>query len=413
MNKEIEEYIVSYIFQRFELDNPVEYNSAERIIVIGKMRIIVPELQRNTQPVKLELFNVQVPYYRYDKELGFTKSKNEFFLRYDLVGEVYDHLTLVYEKEGILTPNSELVFYPLLDMKIYQFYQELQEILPTLKYKLFDGKDFVVGVSHDIDRTGDSFKYRLITYFFQTIKQKRPLLILKGIFGKNEETNFKYIVEKEKEYDANSTWFVLTRYGLKLNADYHLKDKEFKKAFNLLTSNNKEIGIHIPYMELEIDEIKKEFNKVKSNSKMGMRMHHLRGKYEELMKILDQSDITYDSTFGYNERMAYRFGTSIPFHPIIQDEILRNIYEIPLNIMDLQITDSLKYRKQIQKLFSILREVKGVCILNWHNNRFNKTKYGTIWIETFNTSLDETLKQNGLLTNIESILNLYKQKEIF
>ena len=295
-------------------------------------------------------------------------------------------------------------------MKIHKFYLELKEKGFSLTYKKFNGKEFLVGVSHDIDRTGDSFKYRMITYFFQTIKQKRPLLFLRGIIGKNEETNFNYIVEKEKEFESNSTWFILTRYGLKLNADYHLKDKEFKKALDLLKSNKKEIGIHIPYMDLGVDEIKNEFAKVQSSDKMGMRMHHLRGEYEDLMIILDKAEVAYDSTFGYNECMAYRFGTSVPFHPIIKDEILRNIYEIPLNIMDLQITDSTKYRKQLKNLFSILREVKGVCILNWHNNRFNKTKYGNIWLDTFNISLEEANEANGLLTNISSILTYFKEK---
>ena len=126
-------------------------------------------------------------------------------------------------------------------------------------------------------------------------------MVFKGLFGKNEETNFEYILEKEKEYEANSTWFILTRYGLKLNADYHLKDKEFKKALQLLKDHKKEIGIHIPYMDLSVEEVRNEFNKIGQPEQMGMRMHHLRGEYEDLMKIVDEANITYDSTFGFNE----------------------------------------------------------------------------------------------------------------
>ena len=407
MDKKIEEYLLSYLFKRFELDAKVGFDTNTRSIIIKDYKIEVPEIERNAISKEIELFSINIPYYRYNNEIsiiGFNKDRK---LTYDLLGEIYDHLTLVFEKDGGIISNSELIFYPVLDIKIYKFFQQLQEFVP-IKYKLFDSKQFLVGVSHDIDRTGDSYKYRIITYFFQTLKQKRPLLFLKGLFGTNEETNFEYIIEKEKEFETNSTWFILTRYGLKLNADYHIKDKEFQKALKTLRSNNKEIGIHIPYMDLELGEIKKEFAKITSAEKMGMRMHHLRGEYEELISTLNEADILYDSTFGLNERMAYRFGTSIPFHPIVNNEVLENIYEIPLNIMDLQITDASKYSEQLQKLFTILKEVKGVCIINWHNNRFNKTKYGNIWIDTFNITLEESSKANGRLTNIAAIINYFR-----
>ena len=356
--------------------------------------------------MNVELFHISVPYCRYDDSITVVENNDTLELTYDLLGEIYDHLTLAFEKDGSITQSSEIVFYPILDIKVYNFYLQIKNVVP-LQYKSFNGKDFIVGVSHDIDRTGDSYKYRLITYFFQTLKQKRPLLILKGIFGKNEETNFDYIIQKEKEFDASSTWFVLTRYGLKLNADYHLTDKEFQKAISLLKENEREIGIHIPYMDLTVENISNEFKKLENSSQMGMRMHHLRGKYEDLLKILNEAKIRYDSTFGFNECIAYRFGTSLPFHPIIEEKILDAIYEIPMNIMDLQITDAEKYKRELKGLFSILKEVKGVCIINWHNNRFNETKYGNIWRETFTTTLQEAKEQNGLLIDIESIIDFF------
>ena len=401
LERQIEEYLVSYIFQRFELDSIIEFEKNSRSIKINDIQIKIPEIARKEEYVVENLFEVPLPYYRSEGSIEILGIGKDLKLSYDLIGEAFDHLTLVYETDAGINSSSELIFYPILDMKIHILYLQIKKFLP-LKYKLFDNKEFLLGVSHDIDRTGDSFKYRIITYFFQTVKQKRPLLFFKGLLGKNEETNFKYIVETEKEFGADSTWFVLTRYGLKLNADYHLTDKEFEKALKLLKENKREIGIHIPYMDLGVDEITKEFNKLGQTEKMGMRMHHLRGEYGELMRILHDANISYDSTFGFNECMGYRFGTSIPFHPIIEGEILKNMYEIPLNIMDLQITDSVKYREQASKLFSILREVKGVCIINWHNNRFNKTKYGNIWIDTFNISLEEATKANGKLTNISS-----------
>ena len=406
MEKKVTNYLINYLFKRFDCEIEISFEGNKRTIVINNKKIVIPEIDRKAIPIEIDQFDLKIPYYRYSESVSLNPSGSEIFLNYDLIGEIFDHLTLIYEKEGIITSTSPLVFYPVLDIKIYIFYLQLKEYV-SLIYKSFNSKQFIVGVSHDIDRTGDSFKYRIITYFFQTIKQKRPSLFFKGVFGKNEETNFNYIIEKEKEYDCNSTWFVLTRYGLKLNADYHLKDKEYTKALTLLQKQNKEIGVHIPYMDLNVPEIKAEFLKLKELTPKGMRMHHLRGEYEELMKLLNDSNILYDSTFGLNECIAYRFGTAIPFHPIVGEEILENVHEIPMNIMDLQITDSKFYENQLDKLFAILKEVHGICILNWHNNRFNKTKYGTIWIDTFGISLKQATKYNGYLTNISSILEFY------
>lgn len=406
MEEHIEQYLVDYIFQRFELDSPIVYEAKTRTIVYKEFKITVPELRRNKEPLLVTQYDIAMPYCRYTNTVELVGTGADLQLTYDLLGEVYDHLTLTYEKEGLITSSTEAIFYPILDMKIKLFTIQLKTFV-SMPYKSFNGKNFLVGVSHDIDRTGDSFKYRLITYFFQTLKQKRPLLFLKGLFGKNEENNFEYIIDKENNFGTSSTWFVLTRYGLKLNADYHTTDKEFKKALTLLKDNDREIGIHIPYMELSVEDVKYEFNKLDNSNEMGMRMHHLRGEYEELMQLLNEAKIPYDSTFGLNECMSYRFGTSVPFHPIIKGKILEHIYEIPMNIMDLQITDAEKYQKELSKLFFILNEVGGVCILNWHNNRFNRTKYGSIWIDTFTISLDETLKHNGHLTNMGQILKYY------
>ena len=403
MEKKIANYLINYLFKRFDGEIKIYFEGNTSTIVLDDKKIVIPEIDRKVKPIEIEQFDLKIPYYRYTEAVSTKMSGEGIYLTYDLIGEIFDHLTLLYEKEGIITSASPLIFFPVLDIKIYYFYLQIKEYV-SLTYKSFKTKEFLVGVSHDIDRTGDSFKYRIITYFFQTLKQKRPSLFFKGVFGKNEETNFDYIIKKEKEYDCNSTWFVLTRYGLKLNADYHLKDKEYEKGIKLLLNNHKEIGVHIPYMDLTVNEIKEEFLKLKELKPKGMRMHHLRGEYEELMKLLNDSNILYDSTFGLNQCIAYRFGTAIPFHPIVEGEILENIYEIPMNIMDLQITDSNIYENQLDKLFTILKEVHGVCILNWHNNRFNKTKYGSIWIDTFGISLTQAKKHDGLLTNIASIL---------
>ena len=80
MKKEIEEYIISYVFQRFELDNIIKFDHSTRIIVINELHIKVPEIPRKTIQIEQELMNVKIPYYRYDKEIAINKTEDGFSL---------------------------------------------------------------------------------------------------------------------------------------------------------------------------------------------------------------------------------------------------------------------------------------------------------------------------------------------
>lgn len=273
----------------------------------------------------------------------------------------------------------------------------------------YRGKPFALCLTHDIDRTGDSYKYRVVTGLYQSIKQKRPGLLFKGLFGRNEETNFEYILQREREYNAKATWFILTKYGLKKNADYRLKDREIQKAIKLIQAAGHEIGLHVPVMDYTVENIKNELSKLDGLGVTGARMHHLRGKYEEITVLLAKAGLKYDSTFGLGAfpfglggYPAYGFRTFIPFKPAG----LEDFHEVPLNIMDIQVTDLEEFKRKIRLLFPVLKRVHGVCVINWHNNRFNRTKYGDIYRDSFDILLEEGEKHGALMTSIGELLEI-------
>ncbi|MFW9995694.1 MAG: hypothetical protein ACFFD4_26885 [Candidatus Odinarchaeota archaeon] len=411
MDQRIANYILEYLFQRVE---PVDwkFDYTNRCLNLSDHQVILPDIERTGTPIKKEILGHSVTFYRAIDQVSIESKNDAIHLTFDIIGEVYDHLTLARENDPAFDPSDDEVFLPVLDMKIHFFFGLLKTRIKGIRYRKYGEKSFVLCLSHDIDRTGDSWKYRVITHLFQSIKQKRPRLLFEGLFTSNKEANFEHILEREQEYNAKATWFVLTRYGLKKNADYHLKDKVFQKGFNLIREAGHEIGLHVPFVDLNVESIKREKEKITGVSVKGARMHHLRGKYEEVVAILSGAGLIYDSTFGFNWNMAYRFGTSVPFHPLLGPEIYDGFYEVPMNIMDFQIMDLNDFKNNIQRIFSLLEQLHGVYVANWHNNRFNQVKYGNIWRESFDILLEEAKKHGALITTIGDVVEIIKQRNI-
>jgi hypothetical protein len=413
MESSTERYLVSYLLQRFESVLEIQFDEKNRTLFHNNCSIKIPEFNQSFN-TPITILENDITCFRLNGPLKLTKieeNNENYQLNWDIIQEIYDHLTMEINETELTEKEKTSLFMPVLDLKIFHLYEKLKTIL-NWNYKLFNNnkKSFAICLSHDIDRTGDSKLYRLITYTFQALKQKRPKLIWNAFFGRNFDSNFEYILQRENEYNSKATWFILTRYGLRKNADYTLNDKEFKNAKLLIEQNNHEIGIHIPYMNISTNDLTKETEKLSEDDKlrMGLRMHHLRGDYPDITKIFSESKFWYDSTFGFNWVSGYRFGTSIPFKPIFQSpmkEEIIDIYEVPLNIMDIQVNNVDDFRKKITRLFKILSIVHGVCVINWHNNRFNTTKYGHIWKESFDIILEEGQKHGAWLCSISELLS--------
>ena len=408
MEKEILDYLLDYIFQRIEVPGQYSFDHTSLVLTLENIRVNLPSLKRK-QPLKIAILNHSISFYRYKTNIVLEQLRqNHFELSFDLLGEVFDHLTLVRENDPNFDPSSMDVFLPALDMKIFHFFELLKPYL-QIKYRNFQGKNFALCLTHDIDRTGDSWKYRVITHCFQALKQKRPSLIFRGLFGANREANFQSIIDIERSYDAKATWFYLTRYGLRKNADYHMSDKMAQKSLKLIQEAGHEVGLHIPFMEMAKEIILQEKRKIPTSTNFGVRIHYLRGEYSQVLPLFAECGFPFDSTFGFRRNMAYRFGSSVPFHPIIDHNITK-IFEIPMNIMDIQVTSLKVFQEKIQMLFQILEKVHGVCVINWHNNRFNEVKFGSIWSKSFEILLEEGKKHNAWFTSLSNVINHFQNE---
>lgn len=401
--------VVDFIFKRF---NRINYVFRKNRIFVGGLIVEIPEIEK-TKEKKITILGVPIAIRRYrgrkNYEMIRKSGKLVISLNIDIIGEIHDYLSLDIERE-----RGRVVELPIVDLIIYHFYAMLKDEI-GLEYHKFNKKhSFAICVTHDVDRIGDNRPFKTVKCLSKGIMRRNFKLIGSLFSGINHDFQVQHILDLEKKYDVDeSTWFFLTStrkmfgFTLPKNADYELGDKYSSKALDLLKYN--EIGLHIPFIEMSSANIKREKQKLnKFFPVKGTRAHYLKGEYPNLLVELEKAGFIYDSTFGSNTSFAFRFGTSFPFQPILGGNKTLKIFEVPLNIMDVNISSFKEFKNYVKKLFSILKVTNGVVVINWHPNNFNSIEYGDIYEKCFDYLLSEGRKNRAWMTSMQKLVSEVK-----
>lgn len=228
-----------------------------------------------------------------------------------------------------------------------------------------DGYNFTVCLTHDIDfirirdhkfdHTMFGFLYRAtIVTLLDVIRRKRtwrelyqnwkatlklPLVYL-GIAG-DFWFKFDRYMELENNVDAKSTFFMIpykNRAGQKLDGKdaYRRATKydvtDIKETVKKLIANGFEVGTHGLDAWHDPTAARAEKNRiteVSGKSNIGIRMHWLCFN-KDTYRVLEEAGFIYDATFGYNDVVGYRAGTSQIYKP----PGVKRLFELPLNIQD-------------------------------------------------------------------------------
>ncbi len=273
----------------------------------------------------------------------------------------------------------------------------LTEIPPAPK-----GYDFVCCLSHDVDfigiryhfldRTMLGFLYRALWGSLSDLISRRKTLAkvlqnwkaafkLPAVYmGLAEDfwCDFDRFLEMEK--GIGGTYLFLSRKncpGEKRNGiaskirggKYTLADAQEK--IQKLIEHGCEIGLHGIDAWINPESGLKEMDQLRevtNGAPLGVRMHWL---YFDggSPKILDDLGFLYDSTFGYNDAIGFRSGTTQPFRPLG----VRNLLEIPMNVQDTALfyPDRMNLREcealeKITRLITQAEKFGGVLTVNWH-----------------------------------------------
>lgn len=246
-----------------------------------------------------------------------------------------------------------------------------------------DNKKFTVLFTHDVDHLYLSneqlfrsiLPYPLCKDTFGFLNVAREKLINKNV----NYINFSKIIQLEKKYDAQSSFYFFSPYENSIGLNYHIHD--IKNEVSIILDEGFEIGLHTSYHAYNnLEMIKNEKKKLEEITKkriIGVRNHMLRFEIPTSWEVLSKSGLKYDTTLGYHDIVGFRNGTCHPFLPFnrINDNMI-DIIEIPLCIIDVTLLCYMKKNAKqsweiIKNIIDSVEKCNGVLTILWHNWTFS------------------------------------------
>lgn len=264
------------------------------------------------------------------------------------------------------------------------------------------GYDFITCLTHDVDfikicnhlfdHSMWGFVYRGLfrsfkallkgkVSFFRVLQNWKAILILPFVYlGFADDFWFQFDRYLEIEKNLKSTYFFIpfkNKAGdkfLRRNASlravkYDVND--LKELLNYLINKGNEIGVHgidawhnaeSGYQE------RKCLSEITGESNLGIRMHWLLHN-KQTFQFLEKAGYLWDSSFGYNETIGYRGGTTQVFCPVG----VRNFLELPLHIQDTTLFYPDRMALSEKEAFNLCGKLinnasvyGGVLTINWH-----------------------------------------------
>jgi hypothetical protein len=153
---------------------------------------------------------------------------------------------------------------------------------------------------------------------------------------------------------------------------------------------------------------KDELLELAGRANVGVRMHWLYFADDSPAK-LERAGFAYDSTWGYNDAVGYRAGTSQVFRLSGTSSLM----ELPMSIMDtaLLFRDrmNLGRAEALQRCFQIVadrRHFGGTLVINWHDRSLAPER---LWGDTYAQLLEEVTSRHQVwFATASEAVNWYK-----
>jgi peptidoglycan/xylan/chitin deacetylase (PgdA/CDA1 family) len=148
-----------------------------------------------------------------------------------------------------------------------------------------------------------------------------------------------------------------------------------------------EVGLHgiDAWQNCENAQIERDrLRQVTEQAPTGIRMHWLYWG-EDSAKSLEDAGFSYDSTFGYNDAVGFRAGTTQPFCPLSAESLI----ELPLSIQDSAMFYSDRMKLSEDEALNICKDVirsalsfGGSLTVNWHTRSLSPERlWGDFYVE--------------------------------
>jgi hypothetical protein len=284
------------------------------------------------------------------------------------------------------------------------------------------GYDFMACLTHDVDFVGirDHKCDHTMWGFIYRCLVASPLQALRGRFSWSKcrqnmvaaaslplvhlaflddfWLEFERYMEIEKE--SRSTFFFLpfknvpgtlnnTTAPKRRGGKYDVR--EMKTQLLALLDRGFEVGLHGIDAWHNSESARAELRRIgdlTGQADLGVRMHWLYWK-DKSPRVLEDAEVEYDSTFGYNDAIGFRAGTAQPFCPMIAQRLL----ELTLNIQDSAMfySDRMKLSdagalEACRALIHSMTLFGGVLTVNWHTRSLSPER---LWGDFYTKLLGE------------------------
>jgi hypothetical protein len=225
---------------------------------------------------------------------------------------------------------------------------------------------------------------------------------------------FDFIMDIEKRYGFNSSFYFMIGGNSQYDNNYNIKDKRVVKLIDRIIDQRFEAGYHGSFNSYnDLSLMSKEAclaGKFNKNTKYGCRQHYLRFGVPYTWRYQEASGFLYDTTVGYADNTGFRCGICHPFKPYdLHEDRVMNIWEIPLVVMDDTLYSYLALTKEkalfeIEYFFNEIKKHNGVFTFLIHNSSF--ANHSSLeWEKVYPEILKTIYENNGKGINGREVID--------
>ncbi len=228
-----------------------------------------------------------------------------------------------------------------------------------------DGAPACLVLTHDVDW----FTY---SPFHRAVARGNPLprllaLVLRYAGGRRYGYNIDSVIGLEAKLGVRSTFLFRNSYGAVQGM--------LGKAVAECKGAGCEVALHASKKSYKLPEVMEEeksvMERVSGMQVAGTREHMLKFDRERTWKCIESAGLTYDMTFGVNEKLGFLAGLCHPYHPMSDEGRAYRFVEIPTSFMD---WTAIRSGLGKEELTSVMRKLKdsvlslnGCLCVNFHN----------------------------------------------
>jgi len=285
---------------------------------------------------------------------------------------------------------------PVVDEWLHLLGQVIQRQWPGVEFKRHE---FSIKVSHDVDRPsryGFASPKNLVRRMVGDLARRDLKSALQGPWIRLRTQNslhpadpfntFDWIMDLSERYGLVSAFYFICGRSGRYDAEYEIEHPAMRDLLRRIHARGLEIGLHPSYDCFDNRaKLKEEAERLWSvcaqagiqQSEWGGRMHYLRWRHPDTMRIWNDTGMNYDSTLTYADHAGFRCGTcyEYPGYDVLTNKQLE-IRVCPLVAMEASVLGenymAIKEHYQAAEVFLGLKrkceQVGGVFSLLWHNS---------------------------------------------